>query len=201
MPARALDRRLARTRGLLLDAFSREMVERGFERMTVQHLLDRSGVGRSTFYSHFKGKDDLLEASLRRLQSGLRAAWDEMRAQSGSAGAPLGFSRAFFRHVDGHRRIYDLVAGKPSEVTLDRHMRRMLTELVLEDVLRRPRARRGSKAAEVAAEFVSGALWSLMVWWISTRSRLSADDLDAHFRRLTLEGLEGVFGPGTPLKA
>jgi AcrR family transcriptional regulator len=53
MPDRKPDRRIARSRGLILDAFGALMLERGYERMTVQHVLDRASVGRATFYAHF----------------------------------------------------------------------------------------------------------------------------------------------------
>ena len=194
MTGKKTDRRVARTRDLLLDAFIGLMVERGYEKMTVQHLLDRSGVGRATFYAHFKSKEDLLASSVSRLQVGLRGAWAEVKEAQSSVEGRLVFSRAFFRHVDGHRRIYDLIVGRPSEVTIDRHMRRMLAELVREDIVSRPGARRGSKALEVAVQFVSGALWSLMMWWIGTGARLSADEVNTHFRRLAFQGLDGSFG-------
>lgn len=194
MKTRKPDRRVARTRELVLDAFLGLMVERGYETMTVQDLLDRSGVGRATFYAHFKGKEDLLASSVRRLQGGLREAWQQTAAGHGRSERPLGFARAFFHHVDGHRRIYDLMIGRPSEVTIDRYMRRMLGELIREDLLGRPGARRGARGLDVAVQFVTGALWSLVSWWIVTRARLSADEMHAQFERLALQGLDGALG-------
>ncbi|MBV9340037.1 MAG: helix-turn-helix transcriptional regulator [Acidobacteria bacterium] len=38
--------------------------EKPIEEITVQEVLDRASVGRSTFYLHFKDKDDLLFAQL-----------------------------------------------------------------------------------------------------------------------------------------
>jgi AcrR family transcriptional regulator len=191
MQARKPDRRVARTRELVLDAFRTLMVDRGYEKITVQQILDRSGVGRATFYAHFKSKHELMSASVGRLQAGLRNAWQEEARRSRRAAEPLGFSLAFLQHVNSHRRIYDQVVGKSSELTMDRHMRRMLAELAREDLLSRPGVRRNSKALEVAAQFVSGALWSLVVWWLSTQSRLSPEELNAHFRNLILRGLDG----------
>src|SRR6267154_677520 len=69
------DRRVQRTRALLLDAFVALMIERGYEKLTVQHLLDQAGVGRATFYAHFRSKEELLACSIERLQTGLRSAW------------------------------------------------------------------------------------------------------------------------------
>jgi AcrR family transcriptional regulator len=36
------------------------MQEKRFETITVQQVLDRAGVGRSTFYTHYRDKNDLL---------------------------------------------------------------------------------------------------------------------------------------------
>ena len=38
--------------------------EKPIDEITVQEVLDRASVGRSTFYLHFKDKDDLLFAQL-----------------------------------------------------------------------------------------------------------------------------------------
>src|ERR1044071_454986 len=54
------DARVRRTRDALGDALVALMHEKPFETITVQDVLDRAKVGRSTFYSHYSDKDDLL---------------------------------------------------------------------------------------------------------------------------------------------
>jgi AcrR family transcriptional regulator len=189
MPDRKPDRRIARSRGLILDAFGALMLERGYERMTVQHVLDRASVGRATFYAHFSNKEELLESSTGRLRDWLRSARRADIAR-GCADVPLGFSLAFFRHIDSHRRIYDLTVGRPSEVTIHRFFGQMLCDLVREDLLGKAGSRRTSKQMETTVQFLVGALWSLAVWWISTRSGIRADELDAQFHRLADPSVE-----------
>src|ERR1700733_1288173 len=58
-PARKTDRRVRRTRDALGDALMALMHEKPFDKITVQHVLDRAKVGRSTFYTHFVDKEDL----------------------------------------------------------------------------------------------------------------------------------------------
>ena len=62
--AKKPDRRVERTRRLLLSAFNEIIVESGFDAITVRDIIDRADVGRSTFYEHFDGKEDLLEQSV-----------------------------------------------------------------------------------------------------------------------------------------
>ena len=54
------DRRINRTRKLMHEALMALIVEKGYEAVTVQDILDRADVGRSTFYAHYRDKDQLL---------------------------------------------------------------------------------------------------------------------------------------------
>ena len=58
------DRRVARSRRALKEALTDLILEQGYESVTVQDVIDRADVGRSTFYAHFLDKDDLLMAIL-----------------------------------------------------------------------------------------------------------------------------------------
>src|ERR1700758_2363686 len=61
---RKLDARARRTRIRLGDAFLTLIMEKPIEDVTVQDVLDRASVGRSTFYLHFRDKNDLLLSQL-----------------------------------------------------------------------------------------------------------------------------------------
>src|SRR4026209_1820196 len=54
------DARVRRTRDALGDALVALMQEKPFDTITVQDVLDRAKAGRSTFYTHYSGKDELL---------------------------------------------------------------------------------------------------------------------------------------------
>src|SRR5690349_10072505 len=71
MTEKITDRRIQRTRQLLLDALSTLILEKGYEAITVQDLIDRANLGRSTFYSHFQDKEDLLLKGVESLWNGL----------------------------------------------------------------------------------------------------------------------------------
>src|SRR5262245_19961303 len=55
------DRRIQRTQHNLTHAMVDLVIEKRFDDITVQNLIDRADVGRSTFYSHFRDKEDLFQ--------------------------------------------------------------------------------------------------------------------------------------------
>src|SRR5215471_7724311 len=69
----SVDRRIQRTRDVLHQALISLMIEKGYEVITVQDIIDRANVGRSTFYAHYVGKQDLLLSGLKNLSKNLLA--------------------------------------------------------------------------------------------------------------------------------
>jgi AcrR family transcriptional regulator len=67
MSNRNQDRRGQRTRHLLSAAFVQLMREKGYSAITVSDLIERANIGRSTFYSHYRDKDDLFVHELDRV--------------------------------------------------------------------------------------------------------------------------------------
>ncbi len=55
-----VDRRQTKTRKAVFKAFVELLEEKGYPSITIQDIIDRADIGRSTFYSHFETKEDLL---------------------------------------------------------------------------------------------------------------------------------------------
>ena len=181
---KSADKRVQRTRELLLQSLVTLIGERGYERLTIQNILDRSGVGRATFYTHFKSKDDLLESSIDGLRRWLQAEAELRRGERLSVSLPL------LEHFDSHRAIYRCTIGRRGEVTVARTIRRMLRDLMRDDIAAAgPRS--GGAPIDLAADVVAGVLWSTVVWWMTEAPTLPASEVNRIFRDLVFNGLAG----------
>jgi AcrR family transcriptional regulator len=64
MTALKTDRRSERTRKALLAAFIDLILKHGYESVSISDIVTRANIGRSTFYIHYSGKEDILKQSM-----------------------------------------------------------------------------------------------------------------------------------------
>lgn len=85
MADKDLDKRVERSRRLLIDALLELMKDRPYSKISVAHIAERSGVARPTFYLHFHSKDDLLIAYIDEMFEKFYAEIDAYITQSKDA--------------------------------------------------------------------------------------------------------------------
>jgi AcrR family transcriptional regulator len=193
-PAMAeMDRRAARTRRALHQALMKLILRKGYEAITVQDIVGEADVGRSTFYAHYTGKEDMLRsgfASLRAELIGARRA--PRQGAAATAGESLGFSLALFEHAAGYADVFRaLVGGRGGSVAVG-EIRQVLSELVHMD-LPAPQNDDGVPR-EVVVQFVVSAFLTLLSWWLERKPGLTPLQVDAMFRRLVLDGIGRQIG-------
>jgi AcrR family transcriptional regulator len=81
-PGSRVQRRVARTRAAIEDAFVQLVLERGYDRVTVEDIASRADLARATFYAHYPNKDAVLFAVFGRLTA------DLVRRIAGQGGPP-----------------------------------------------------------------------------------------------------------------
>jgi len=74
-PTPNVDPRVARTRAAVLGAAIDLLAERGYSGFSVEGVVERSGIAKTTLYRHWPTRDDLLAAAIARLDgAGLHGA-------------------------------------------------------------------------------------------------------------------------------
>lgn len=161
-----IDRRVRRTREALRQALLALLVERGWDAIDVQSLCERADIGRSTFYQHHGGKEDLLRGSLTDLRDRL---WSQ--APPGSAGPEgMAFVAGLVAHAHEQQAVFRALLGRRSGWFVHERFQALLVEMVREELVARSAcAGAGSVVdweAEAMAHSLGGALFRLLVWWL-----------------------------------
>lgn len=182
-----LDRRVRRTRDLLGDALVQLVQEKAFDAITVQEVLERAGVSRSTFYAHFSDKDDLLLSDADEFFA-LVAGRLARCAEPSERLAPVS---EFFAHVaEASPFLSALVAaGKLDDVMKLGHGH--FAHGIEQRLAALPRARHLVAARRAAlAQALAGAMLSLLTWWLGRGRPESPEELDALFHQLAWSGVD-----------
>jgi AcrR family transcriptional regulator len=162
--AEVVERRVRRTRRNLQDALIALILERGYAGITVQHVLDRADVGRSTFYTHFRDLEALLLSCFEELRDELRRDWDAL-----ALGAPLQDpgrpSFVLFAHAYRHRPVYRALCGRRGGEIVYRHLHTMVGEVLREHLALHQCAESAIPADAVVEVYTSGLL-GMLTWWV-----------------------------------
>lgn len=182
MAKKAPDRRIQRTRKLLQEALTAVVTEKGYDRTTVQDIVDRANVGRATFYAHFADKETLFHSGLEDLRGFIVE-------QQRHTPARLGFSLVVLEHARGNVPLWRAIAGRESGALALQRIHRLIVDIAEVDM--EAHGFNGTAMQrELAVQYIAGAFMAVLTWWLDRGAQLPPRDVDAVFRRLVLMGLE-----------
>ncbi len=178
----ATDRRSQRTRQLLRQALIDLMQTKSYAAISVKDILDRANVARSTFYTHFPTKDDLLFDGLQELLGHLT------RLESQTNEPALLPSLGFLRHVCQQRRLYQALFGGPRGAAVTQSLQIQLRAHTEHRLIAGRLGLQPRVPVPVVADFVASAFLNLVRWWLDKNPDQSPEQVDAIFRQLVYPG-------------
>lgn len=166
------DRRVRKTRRALQTALLELVVKEDYEAITVADICDAADVGRSAFYHHFKGKDDLLRSGFAQLEADLDAT---------GLGQGADFGASFLEHAFQHRVLYPALMRSQAGPIVSTAIRRILgsharTTLDSESASGVPR--------ELRAALLVDLLLSLTGWWLERDAKQPVREIDGMFKEM-----------------
>lgn len=181
---RKTDRRILQTRDKLGDALIALMHEKDFDAITVQDVLDRAGVGRATFYVHYRDKDDLFLSDVEDFLEIVSTALQ----RGGASPKRLLPVQEFFAHIRDVREFHAALvkSGKANDVWMLARgfFARSIEERLQAAGVEIEPARRSAQAYTLA-----GSFFSLLDWWIDKGMKAEPEEMDDLFHRMAWRGL------------
>lgn len=186
------DRRVQKTKTSLHDALLGLTREKPYASIAVKEILDRANVGRSTFYTHFRDKDDLLESGLHEVLQSFQG-----RPAAGSTlERVVAFSLPLLQHIDEHRRTAGPKMRSDGRVVVHEHLQDVLANLIeneLDVAVRQPHPATSIPAA-LLARHVATTFVVVLDWWVESEPSLSPSNVNARFRALVVPAVRDFLG-------
>jgi AcrR family transcriptional regulator len=190
MQVNKADRRVRRTEQLLREALIALILEKGYDAITVQDILDRADMGRSTFYAHYRDKEDLLLSGFEVLFEAFQQEYLQLAAPAKDpAQAGKDLSLFFFRHAGSHGALYKAMIGQQGgRIILDNALKK-LTGFLREHLQTQLSSREKSFPVEVLAHYLASTFLALLTWWLDHDQPYTAEQMDSLFQQLVSPGI------------
>lgn len=185
-----IDRRIQRTRQLLINSLIQLILEKGYEATTVQDIIDRANVGRSTFYSHFQDKEALLMSGF----ENLRDVFEGFQKHSSGETAGWNLVLALFQHAEENRQVFKALFGKQAGKVLLNHIQKALTLNLREHFQKTFPKKKPSVPLDVFVQYFVSTFLGLLVWWLDNDTSYSAAQMDEYFRKFVEPTVQAVMG-------
>jgi len=185
------DRRSQRTQQALMDALIALLAVKRYDEISINDIIDRANVGRSTFYAHYQGKDDLLKSGFERVLDMLIN-----HISFGESDQDLRLDTTqLFRHAQGHYELYrTLVWGSGFDLlTKDGHaaLSAKFQENFTQILSGKPEP---SIPLAVLSYSIAGTLLLLLKWWLDNKMPYSPVYMDEIFQQLVMSSARKILG-------
>jgi Bacterial regulatory proteins, tetR family/Transcriptional regulator C-terminal region len=177
-----VDRRIQKTKKALTEALIHLILEKGYEKVTIQDIIDKANVGRSTFYIHHESKEQLLLDGHNNLNV-------EMFFE-GSKDHEISFLN-LFNHISQNLQLAKAMLGKKSG--------NMMTEFFKNNIALKikkkfefqfGRSKNEQKLLTYLSDATGAAVVSLLVSWIEDEMSFTTEDISSKCQGL----VKSIFG-------
>jgi AcrR family transcriptional regulator len=185
LPARHRDERVRRTCERLGSAFLSLILEKPIQQITVQQVLDRASVGRSTFYVHYRDKNDLLLSQLERFCEFMSTLLI-VRGERSLRVVPV---TEMLEHIGTQNRLLARLSesghlGDFFDLAQGYFARGIERRLAASGRL--PNCSKHELSARASA--LAGSLLALVRWWLDHDEKLSPREVDDLYHRMVWNG-------------
>ena len=192
MENKKIDRRVLRTRRALHAALMVLILEKRYDKITVQNIIDKADVGRSTFYAHFRDKEDLLVKGLVQFSEDLQSEI-EVAEYEGEESEQIIHSLIFFQHAYLHHDMYGaMYDGGGAEVILETGRRHINQDVENRLAALFPEGSELNIPKPVISSFLAGAMLSVLNWWLDAGQPYPPERINEMFQQLAMSGVESL---------
>lgn len=195
-----VDRRIQRTQQLLRDALIELIVEKGYDDVSIQDIADRANVARTTFYLHYRDKEELLLNSMLEIYDDLAANMEKPLLPNGLLPDGTPAEIVIFQHVEQNAALYHVLLVKPGfGVFINRAIDYLavMFEEHIDDCF--PAHKIPVQSIKMVVYGEAGRLIGMVCWWLKNGLQPSAKEMTYRFYNSGHSGIWFTLGVEAPM--
>ncbi|MHB8127991.1 MAG: TetR/AcrR family transcriptional regulator [Mobilitalea sp.] len=178
------NRRVQKTKESLYEALSVLMDKKQYHKITVQDIIDEANVGRSTFYTHYETKDDLLfekvEQYLSLLNNYIYSVFERTKAEN-----TLLSIQDLFEHIGENKRAIRTLLNSESTEFFVQRTKQYWDEAILGYLQNKnPIGSTHDIPLDIMVHHISDTLISLLKYWLEKNVHYTPKEMNMYFQRL-----------------
>jgi AcrR family transcriptional regulator len=173
------DRRIERTKLTLAEALRQLIVEKGYENISVQEIIDKANIGRSTFYTHYENKEQLLLGNINFQRELIDTPHDD------EENYPMGINLTYlFDHSREHRALGEHLSYEGRQLVRD-----FFTDVCSAKIIEHHRAglsyeERQRRLFIYRAEAAAAAIVAMLFKWLEAGADTPVEDMVGQAREI-----------------
>lgn len=185
------DRRSNRTHQALRKALKELVLEKHYDEITVQNIIDRADVGRSTFYAHYRDKEDLFRKDWERFLGFLIQHIDFEKIEKGSF-VPI---KELFQHViDFHPLYRAIVKSRKSDQLFKIGQNHLAKGIETKLTILLANEQPALVPIPILANYLANEIFTLLTWWLEENMPYTPGQMDEIFHQLVTPGFRSSLG-------
>lgn len=187
-----LDRRTLKTRQSIHEAMFSLMQEKQYNKITIQDIIDRANVGRSTFYSHFATKDELLLSSVEHLLEILNQYIKSYIEHDGDRPRLIPVVE-LFEHIQENSKIMKgLFKTEGASLFFEKAEAYWNNEIEQYLQSKLPAGKEPKVPITILTNHISSTLINLLKWWVNSKVSYTPLQMDQYFQELINPCIDSV---------
>ncbi|NMB90828.1 MAG: TetR/AcrR family transcriptional regulator [Chloroflexi bacterium] len=208
MVDRKIDRRVSRTRRALKEALLALVDQKGYSAVTIEDITEQADLGRTTFYLHYRDKEDLLMESISELVDDFIRELANipivqfLQPDEGSVSWTGGPFLMAFQHAARNETLYRVILRGEGTYTAARRLREIITQAV-EDFLNIKKERNELDVQfkiprEVFLNYLATSILGILTWWLEQEQPYGPEEMARMYQKLFFKGARNVIQLNTP---
>ena len=180
-----MDRRQRKTREAIFNAFNELLTKKSYNNITIQEIIDKADIGRSTFYSHFETKEDLLKEMCTSLFdhifSGIPNSIIKCEHDfSATTNSTTIITHLIYHLKDNRKNILGILTCDSGEMFLQ-FFKHYLNDLLPKYMSIKPQK---NIPEDFIINHISGSFINMVQWWLKNGLKESQEELTTYFEAI-----------------